>query len=147
MGAESFHKAPESNGFTTSCSLVFVVVPVRFEEHTDMVVLRLAVLLQGLLLAARCEVRARDPELEEEDELKDMSDGGGWDHRVPLVGFGDPRHGQGLNRQSPDVHGSVHHPLGHGRHDPTPGHLSPDVPEGTGDPSDPSTRGSLLRTG
>ncbi|XP_016313155.1 multimerin-2-like [Sinocyclocheilus anshuiensis] len=112
-----------------------------------MVVLRLAVLLQGLLLAARCEVRARDPELKEEDELKDMSEGGGWDHRVPLVGFGAPHHGQGLNRQSPDVYGSVHHPLGHGHHDPTPGHLSPDVPEGTGDPSDPSAGGSLLRTG
>ncbi|XP_073690105.1 multimerin-2a [Garra rufa] len=116
-----------------------------------MVVLRLAVLLQGLLLAARCEVRARDPEVEEEDELKDMSDGRGWDHRVPLAGFGAPHHGQGLNRQSPDVYGSVHHPLGHRHHDPTPGHFSPDIPEGTGDPSDPSaateTRGSLLRTG
>uniref|UniRef100_A0A673GHN7 Multimerin 2a n=1 Tax=Sinocyclocheilus rhinocerous TaxID=307959 RepID=A0A673GHN7_9TELE len=103
-----------------------------------MVVLRLVMLLQGLLLAARCEVRARDPEVEEEDELKDMSDGRGWDHRVPLVGFGAPHHGQGLNRQSPDVYASVHHPLGHGHHDPTPGHLSPDMPKGTGDPSDPS---------
>ncbi|XP_026080420.1 multimerin-2a [Carassius auratus] len=108
-----------------------------------MVVLRLAVLLQGLLLAARCEVRARDPELEEEDELKDMSDAGGWDHGVPLVGFGAPHHGQGLNRQTPDVYGSVHHPLGHGHHDPTPGHLSPDP----SDPSDPSAGGSLPRTG
>ncbi|XP_016412325.1 multimerin-2-like isoform X4 [Sinocyclocheilus rhinocerous] len=116
-----------------------------------MVVLRLVMLLQGLLLAARCEVRARDPEVEEEDELKDMSDGRGWDHRVPLVGFGAPHHGQGLNRQSPDVYASVHHPLGHGHHDPTPGHLSPDMPKGTGDPSDPSgateTKGSLPRTG
>uniref|UniRef100_A0A8C2L332 Multimerin 2a n=1 Tax=Cyprinus carpio TaxID=7962 RepID=A0A8C2L332_CYPCA len=112
-----------------------------------MVVLRLAVLLQGLLLAAQCEVRARDPELKEEDELKDMSNGGGWDRRVPLVGFGAPHHGQGLNRQSPDVYGSVHHPLGHGHHDPTPGHLSPDMPEGTGDPSDPTAGGSLPRTG
>ncbi|XP_043111341.1 multimerin-2a [Puntigrus tetrazona] len=105
-----------------------------------MVVLRLAVLLQGLLLAARCEVRARDPELEEEDELKDMSDDGGWDHRAPSVGFGAPPHGHGLNRQSPDVYGSVHHPLGHR-------HRDPDVPEGTRDPSDPSAGGSLLRTG
>ncbi|RXN27777.1 multimerin-2 isoform X1 [Labeo rohita] len=114
-----------------------------------MVVLRLAVLLQGLLLAARCEVRARDPEVEEEDELKEMSDGRGWDHRVPQAGFGAPHHGQGLNRQSLDVYGSVHHPLRHGHHNPTPGHLSPDVPEGTGDPSDPSsaTETSLLRTG
>ncbi|KAK2896657.1 hypothetical protein QQF64_005808 [Cirrhinus molitorella] len=116
-----------------------------------MVVLRLAVLFQGLLLAARCEVRARDPEVEEEDELKDMSDDRGWDHRVPLVGFGAPHHGQGPNRQSPDVYGSVHHPLGHGHHDPTPGHLSPDVHEETGKPSDPSAatgaKGSLLRTG
>uniref|UniRef100_A0A9J8BJ64 Multimerin 2a n=1 Tax=Cyprinus carpio carpio TaxID=630221 RepID=A0A9J8BJ64_CYPCA len=113
-----------------------------------MVVLRLVVLLQGLLLAARCEVRARDPEVEEEDELKDMSDGRGWDHRVPLVGSGAPHHGQGLNRQSPDVYASVHHRLGHGHHDPTHGHLSPDMPKGTEDPSGAiETKGSLLRTG
>lgn len=110
-----------------------------------MVVLRLAVLLQGLLLAARCEVRARDPEVEEEDELKDMSDGGGWDHGVPLVGFGAPHHGEGLNRQSPDVYGAVHHPLGHGHQDPSRGHLSPDVPEVTSATSE--TKGSLPRTG
>ncbi|XP_051772119.1 multimerin-2a isoform X2 [Ctenopharyngodon idella] len=110
-----------------------------------MVVLRLVVLLQGLLLAARCEVRARDPEVEEEDELKDMSDGGGWDHRVPLVGFGAPQHGEGLNRQSPDVYGAVHHPLGHGHQDPSRGHLSPDVPEETS--STTERKGSLPRTG
>lgn len=108
-----------------------------------MVVLRLVVLLQGLLFAARCEVRARDPEVEEEDELKDMSDGGGWDHRVPLVGFGAPHHGEGLNRQSPDVYGAVHHPLGHGHQDPS--HLSPDVPEGTSATAE--IKGSLPRTG
>ncbi|XP_067242268.1 multimerin-2a isoform X1 [Chanodichthys erythropterus] len=110
-----------------------------------MVVLRLVVLLQGLLLAARCEVRARDPEVEEEDELKDMSDGGGWDHRVPLVGFGAPQHGEGLNRQSPDVYGAVHHPLGHGHQDPSRGQLSPDVPEETSATTE--SRGSLPRTG
>ncbi|XP_048060677.1 multimerin-2a isoform X4 [Megalobrama amblycephala] len=110
-----------------------------------MVVLRLVVLLQGLLLAARCEVRARDPEVEEEEELKDMSDGGGWDHRVPLVGFGAPQHGEGLNRQSPDVYGAVHHPLGHGHQDPSRGHLSPDVPEETSATTE--SRGSLPRTG
>ncbi|XP_067278648.1 multimerin-2a [Pseudorasbora parva] len=109
-----------------------------------MVVLRLAVLIQGLLLAAQCEVRARDPEVEEEDELKDMSDGGGWDRRVPLVGFGSPHHGEGLNRQNPDVYGAVHHPLGHGHQDPSTGHLSPDVPEGT---DTTETWGSLPHTG
>ncbi|XP_052469144.1 multimerin-2-like [Carassius gibelio] len=113
-----------------------------------MVVLRLVVLLQGLLLAARCEVRARDPEVEEDDELKDMSEGRGWDHRVPLVGLGAPHHGQGLNRQSPDVYASVHHPVGHGHHDPTHGHLSPDMPKGTVDPSIATkTKDSLPRTG
>ncbi|XP_039528894.1 multimerin-2a isoform X2 [Pimephales promelas] len=110
-----------------------------------MVVLRLTVLLQGLLLAARCEVRARDPGVEEEDDLKDISDDGGWDHGVPLVGFGAPHHGQGLNSQSPDVYGAVNHPLGHGHQDPSRGHLSPNVPEATSATSE--TKGSLPRTG
>ncbi|XP_056327167.1 multimerin-2a isoform X2 [Danio aesculapii] len=110
-----------------------------------MVVLKLSVLLQGLLLVARCEVRARDPEVEDEDELKDMSDGGGWDPRVPLIGFGAARHGEVINRKGPDVYGALHHPVGHhGHHD----HGHQDVPEGTVDPSSATeTTGSFQRTG
>lgn len=107
-----------------------------------MVVLKLSVLLQGLLLVARCEVRARDPDVEDEDELKDMSDGGGWDHRVPLIGFGAARQGEVINRKRPDVYGDLHHPVGH--HDN--GHQ--DVPEETVDPSSATeTTGSFQRTG
>lgn len=107
-----------------------------------MVVLKLSVLLQGLLLVARCEVRARDPDVEDEDELKDMSDGGRWDHRVPLIGFGAARQGEVINRKRPDVYGDLHHPVGH--HDN--GHQ--DVPEETVDPSSATeTTGSFQRTG
>ncbi|KAA0717888.1 Multimerin-2 [Triplophysa tibetana] len=108
-----------------------------------MAVLRLAVLLQGLLLAARCEVRARDPEVEEED-LKDMSDGAGWTHEVPLVGFGAPHNVDGLNK-SPDVYGAIHHPLDHKHHDPNHGHPSLDVPMTP--TAETVSHGSLQRTG
>ncbi|XP_051504051.1 multimerin-2a isoform X2 [Myxocyprinus asiaticus] len=105
-----------------------------------MVMLRLAVLLLALLLAARCEVRARDPEVEDEEELKDISHDGGWGHGVPLVGFGA--------QQSPEVYGAPHYPIGNGHKDPSHGHPSSDVPEGAGDPSsETGTKGSVLRTG
>lgn len=106
-----------------------------------MAVLRLAVLFQGLLLVARCEVRARDPEVEEEG-LKDMSDGAGWTREVPLVGFGTPHDVDGLNK-NPDVYGAIHHPLDHKHHNPNHGHPSLDVPLAP----TAESHGSLQRTG
>src|SRR4029434_10838521 len=58
------------------------------------------VLLLGLLLAAHCDVRARDPEVEEEEAAAGESHGGGdgWD---PAGGFGVGQHhprGHGLER-------------------------------------------------
>ncbi|XP_052006485.1 multimerin-2a isoform X2 [Xyrauchen texanus] len=131
----------QSNSFKTTCYPVsaLCIVAVSF-VFTDMVMLRLAVLLLGLLLAARCEVRARDPEVEDEEELKDMSHDGGLGHGVPLVGFGA--------QQSPEVYGAPHYPIGNGHKDPSHELPSSDVPEEAGDPSsETGTKGSLLRTG
>ncbi|XP_065152944.1 multimerin-2a [Paramisgurnus dabryanus] len=105
--------------------------------------LRLAVLLQGLLLAARCEVRARDPEVEEED-LRDTSDDAGLRHELPLAGFGTPYHGEGLHGKSPDVYGAIHHPVGHGHHGQ---HPSVDVSVGVDPTAKTVSHGSFQRTG
>lgn len=140
MGAESFHTALRSLKQLV-LQLSVVELHLCLDEDIDMAVLRLAMLLQGLLLAARCEVRARDPEVEEED-LKDMSDGAGWTHDVPLAGFGAPHNVDGLNT-SPDVYGAIHHPLHH-KH-PSHGQHSLDVP--VTPTAEAASHGSLQRTG
>ncbi|KAG5266625.1 hypothetical protein AALO_G00234320 [Alosa alosa] len=102
------------------------------------------VLLLGLLLAAHCDVRARDPELEEEEEEATAGDSYGgrasWDRGVPFTGgYGGHHH----NTHHPTRgHGPVdlpggarHHPrdqrqahaMGHGQQ-----HAQEDTPAGDG---------------
>lgn len=115
-----------------------------------MMKVKLLVLVQGLLLAARCDGRARNPELEEES--KDMQDHGSWDggygSSYGALGTASHPH-QDPHQPSPDVSGTVHYPPEHGRTGPSHGHHpTPGVPEGTADASaEKGTRGAVTRTG
>uniref|UniRef100_A0A674BG89 Multimerin 2a n=1 Tax=Salmo trutta TaxID=8032 RepID=A0A674BG89_SALTR len=82
----------------------------------------LMLLVLGLLVTAHCEVRARDPEVEEEDpdlplerEGLDTQGMGVGVHPEP-GGIDIPHLRTGPRGHEPDVPGSAHHPLGHGPH-------------------------------
>lgn len=82
----------------------------------------LMLLVLGLLVTAHCEVRARDPEVEEEDpdlplerEGLDTQEMGVGVHPEP-GGIDIPHLRTGPRGHEPDVPGSAHHPLGHGPH-------------------------------
>ncbi|KAK6293529.1 hypothetical protein J4Q44_G00358550 [Coregonus suidteri] len=80
----------------------------------------LMLLVLGLMVTAHCEVRARDPEVEEEDQDLPV-ERGGWDtqgvgvHPGPGE-FDIPHQRNGPHGHRPDVPGSAHHPVGHGPH-------------------------------
>lgn len=96
-----------------------------------MAILKVFILLQGLLLAARCDVRSRDQELqdEEEDQLKSIphQQQGGWDHKEPYEDFGTGHHSAGAQKESSDVSETIHYPLEHGHVNRGHGSPSEDV--------------------
>ncbi|KAK6328783.1 hypothetical protein J4Q44_G00007610 [Coregonus suidteri] len=82
----------------------------------------LMLLVLGLLVTAHCEVRARDPEVEEDDpglplekEGLDTQGMGVGVHPEP-GGIDIPHLRTGSHDHSPDVPGSAHQPLDHGPH-------------------------------
>ncbi|XP_042179289.1 multimerin-2 isoform X4 [Oncorhynchus tshawytscha] len=82
----------------------------------------LMLLVLGLLVTAHCEVRARDPEVEEEDpglplEKEGLgTQGMGVGVHPEPGGIDIPHLRTGPRGHEPDVPGSAHHPLGHGPH-------------------------------
>ncbi|XP_038816387.1 multimerin-2-like isoform X1 [Salvelinus namaycush] len=80
----------------------------------------LMLLVLGLMVTAHCEVRARDPEVEEEDQGLPV-ERGGWDtqgvgvHPGPGK-FDIPHLRNGPHGHRPDIPGSAHHPVRHGPH-------------------------------
>lgn len=80
----------------------------------------LMLLVLGLMVTAHCEVRARDPEVEEEDQGLPV-ERGGWDtqgvgvHPGPGK-FDIPHMRNGPHGRRPDIPGSAHHPVRHGPH-------------------------------
>ncbi|XP_072534447.1 multimerin-2a isoform X2 [Salminus brasiliensis] len=113
-----------------------------------MMKVKLVVLVQGLLLAARCDGRARNPETEE--ELKDMQDHGSWDggYRTSHGALGTTTHHTNPHQPSPDVSGTVHYLSDHGHTGPSHGHSTLGPSEGTADASaETGNHGALTRTG
>ncbi|KAI4894277.1 hypothetical protein NFI96_016295 [Prochilodus magdalenae] len=109
---------------------------------------RLLVLLQGLLLVARCDGRARKPVLEE--ELKDIEDYGDWDDadRTSHEALGAERHGTVPHGQNPDVSGTVQYPPEYAHAATSHAHSSLGLSEGTADASaEIPTHGTPARTG
>ncbi|XP_026792396.3 multimerin-2a [Pangasianodon hypophthalmus] len=88
-------------------------------------------LLQGLLLAARSDVWPRAQELKdgEEEQLKHIphQHQGDWDHGDQYGHFGAGHHSAGAHKESPDVSETVHYPLEHGHVNPNHGHPSEDL--------------------
>uniref|UniRef100_A0A8C7L9M4 Multimerin 2a n=1 Tax=Oncorhynchus kisutch TaxID=8019 RepID=A0A8C7L9M4_ONCKI len=82
----------------------------------------LMLLVLGLLVTAHCEVRARDPEVEEEDpglplEKEGLgTQGMGVGVHPEPGGIDFPHLRTGPRGHEPDVPGSAHHPLGYGPH-------------------------------
>ena len=109
---------------------------------------RLLVLVQGLLLAARCDGRARKPVLEE--ELKDIEDYGDWDDagRTSHEALGAGRHGTVPHGQNPDVSETVQYPPEYAHAATSHAHPSLGLSEGTADASaEIPTHGTPARTG
>ncbi|XP_036430357.1 multimerin-2a isoform X2 [Colossoma macropomum] len=109
-----------------------------------MMKVRLLLLVQGLLLAACCDGRARNPVLEE--ELKDTQDYGGWDDGDRTSH--EARHGTDPHGQSLDVSGTVYYPSEYANAGTSHGHASLGMSEGTADASaEMGTHGTPARTG
>lgn len=112
-----------------------------------MIVLKVFLLLQGLLLAAWCDVWPRDQELKdgEEEQLKHTphQHQGDWDHGDPYGYFRTGHHSAGAKKESPDVSETVHYPLEHGQVNPSHGHppedLSVDADGGSAETSSNNT--------
>ncbi|KAL7878039.1 hypothetical protein SRHO_G00046820 [Serrasalmus rhombeus] len=113
-------------------------------RQTDMMKMRMLLLVQGLLLAACCDGRARNPVLEE--ELKDTQDYGGWDDGDRTSH--EARHGTDAHRQSLDVSGAVYYPSEYAHAGTSHGHASLGMSEGTeGASAEMGTHGTPARTG
>lgn len=96
-----------------------------------MIVLKVFLLLQGMLLAARCDVWPRDQDLKdgEEEQLmhKPHHHQGGQDHGDPSGYFGTDHNSGGAQEESTDISGSVHYPQEHGHVNPSHGQPSKDL--------------------
>lgn len=116
-----------------------------------MIVLKVFVLLQGLLLAAWCDVRPRDQEMKdgEEDKLLHTSHQhqDDWDHE-DQYGYSGTGHNAGAQKENPDVSGTVHYPPEHGHVNPSHEHPSEHPTVDTeGDSADTHSSKSPTRMG
>ncbi|XP_030626793.1 multimerin-2a [Chanos chanos] len=89
-----------------------------------MTVVRVTLLLLGLLLAAHCDVRARDPEVEEEEEAREDLNDRDWQRSISPGGFGAPHHRRLPHGPRPEIPGDPHPPVGHGHPQMDDGHGS-----------------------
>lgn len=90
--------------------------------------LKVCVLLQGLMLAAWCDVWPRDQELKdgEDEQFQHTSHQhrGGWDHGDQYGYSGTGHDSAGTQKESSEVSGTVHYPLDHGHVNPSHEHPS-----------------------
>ncbi|XP_047668188.1 multimerin-2a isoform X3 [Tachysurus fulvidraco] len=92
-----------------------------------MIVLKVFLYLQGLLLAARCEVWPRDQELKEGEDEQLNQPQGAWDHGNPYEHFGTGHDSAGTQKQGPVVSETIHYPMEHRHSNPKHGSPSEDV--------------------
>lgn len=96
-----------------------------------MIVLKVLLLLQGLLLAARGDVWQRDQELKdgEGEQLQHAPQQyqGGWDHGDPYGYSGADHNSAGAQKENPDVSGTVLYPREHEHVNPRHEHPSDEL--------------------
>lgn len=104
-----------------------VCLCVYWRSRVDMIVLKLFLFLQGLLLAARCEVWPRDQELKDGEDEQLNQHQGALDHGNPYEHFGTGHDSAGTQKQGRVVSETIHYPLEHRHFNPSHGSPSEDV--------------------
>ncbi|XP_060728834.1 multimerin-2a isoform X2 [Tachysurus vachellii] len=104
-----------------------VCLCLHWRSRVDMIVLKVFLFLQGLLLAARCEVWPRDQELKDGEDEQLNQHQSGWDHGNPYKHFGTGHDRAGTQKQGPVVSETIHYPLEHRHSNPKHGSPSEDV--------------------
>lgn len=117
-----------------------------------MTVLKVFLVLQVLLLAARCDVWPRDQELKdgEGEQFKHIPQEhqDGWDYGDPYGYSGAGHHSAGAQKESSDVSETVHYPLEHGHVNPSHGRPSEDLSVAAEDSSAvPRSKNTPMRMG